>query len=41
MKIICLKTHFNLLYELFKVEVPKITQKWTGLNVFRIRVYLS
>ena len=31
MKIICSKTHFSLLYELFKIEVPKITQKlgWT------------
>ena len=28
MEIICSKTYFNLLYELFKMEVPKITQKW-------------
>ena len=27
MEIICSKTYFSLLYELFKVEVPKITQK--------------
>ena len=28
MEIICSKTYFSLLYELFKFEVPKITQKW-------------
>ena len=30
-EIICSKTYFRLLYELFKIEVPKITQKrdWT------------
>ena len=27
-EIICSKTYFSLLYELFKIEVPKITQKW-------------
>ena len=28
MEIICSKTYFSLLYELFKIEVPKITQEW-------------
>ena len=27
MEMICLKTYFSLLYELFKIEVPKITPK--------------
>ena len=31
MEIICSKTYFSLLYKLFKIEVPKVTQKrdWT------------
>ena len=31
METICSKTYFSLLYESFKIEVPKITQKrdWT------------
>ena len=27
MEIICFKTYFSLLYELFKKEVPKVTRK--------------
>ena len=34
MEIICSKTYFSLLYELFKVEVPKITQKWEWTKCF-------
>ena len=41
MKIICSKTHFSLLYELFKIEVPKITQKLGWAKCFRIIVHLS
>ena len=41
MKIICSKTHFSLLYELFKIEVPKITQKLGWTKCFRIIVHLS
>ena len=34
-EIICWKTYFNLLlYELFKIEVPKITQKWYWTKYF-------
>ena len=31
MEVICSKTYFSLLHEIFKAEVPKITQKldWT------------
>ena len=41
MEIICSKTYFSLLYELFEIEVPKITQNGSGLNVFCIIVHLS
>ena len=34
MEIICSKTYLSLLYELFKIEVPKITQKWGGTKCF-------
>ena len=27
MEIICSKTYFSLLHELFQIEIPKITQK--------------
>ena len=27
MEIICSKTYYSLLYQLFKIEVPKLTQK--------------
>ena len=27
MEIICSKTYFSLLYELFKIEIPEIIQK--------------
>ena len=34
MEIICSKTHLSLLHELFKIEVPKITQKWDWTKRF-------
>ena len=34
MEIICPKTYFSLLYELFKIEVPKITQEWEWTKCF-------
>ena len=34
MEIICSKTYFSLLYEQFKIEVPKITQKWDWTKYF-------
>ena len=34
MEIICSKTYFTLLYELFKTEVPKITPKWDWTRYF-------
>ena len=34
MEMICSKTYFSLLYELFKTEVPKITQKWDWTQCF-------
>ena len=34
MEITCSKTYLSLLYELFKIEVPKITQKWGGTKYF-------
>ena len=33
-EIICSKTYFSLLYELFKIEAPKITQKWDWTKCF-------
>ena len=33
-EIICSKTYFSLLYELFKVEVPKATQKLDCIKCF-------
>ena len=34
MEIPCSKTHFSLSYELFKIEVPKITQIWNWTKCF-------
>ena len=34
MEIIFSKTYCSLLYELFKLEVPKITQKWDWTKCF-------
>ena len=34
MEIICSKTSFNVLYELFKIKVPKLTQKWDSTKCF-------
>ena len=34
MEIVCSKTYFSLLYELFKMEVLKITEKWDWTNSF-------
>ena len=34
MEIISSKKYFTLLYELFKIEVPKITQKWDWTKYF-------
>ena len=28
MEIICSKTYLSLMYKLFEIKVPKITQKW-------------
>ena len=28
MEIICSKTYLSLLYELLKIEVPRVSQKW-------------
>ena len=33
-EIICSKTWFSLLYELFKIEISKITQKWDWTKSF-------
>ena len=41
MEIICSKTYFSLLHELFEIEVPKLLKNGTRLNVFRIIVHLS
>ena len=35
MEIICSKTYFSLLYELFKIEAPKIAQKWDWTKCFQ------
>ena len=34
MEIICSKSYLSLLYELFKIDVPKITEKWYWANCF-------
>ena len=34
MEIIYSKTYFSLLYELFKIKVPKIIQKWDWNKYF-------
>ena len=34
MEIVCSKTYFSLLYELFKMEVLKIAEKWDWTNCF-------
>ena len=34
LEIICSKTYSSLLYESFKTEVPKITQKWDWTKCF-------
>ena len=34
MKRICSKTYLSLLYELFKIEVSKINQKWDWTKCF-------
>ena len=34
MKIIFSRTYFSLLYELFKIEVPKINEKWDWIKCF-------
>ena len=36
MVIICSKTYFSLLYELFKIEVPEITQKMELEQMFSV-----
>ena len=36
MEIICLKTYLSLLYELFKIEVLQITQKWDCTKLFSV-----
>ena len=41
MEIILEKLYFSLFYELFKIEVPKTTQKWHWTNVFCIIVHLA
>ena len=33
-EVISSKLYFRLLYELFKIEVPKITQKWDWTKCF-------
>ena len=33
-EIVWRKTYFSLLHELFKMEVPKITQKWDWTKFF-------
>ena len=34
MEIICSKTYFSLLYELFKIEDPESTAKWDWTKRF-------
>ena len=34
MEIICSKTYCSLLYELFRIEVSEITQKWDWTKCF-------
>ena len=41
MEIICSKICFSLLYELFKIEVPKLPKNGTGLNLFYMIACLS
>ena len=41
MEIICSKTYFSLLQELFKIEVPKTTQKWDWTKYFLYNSPLS
>ena len=31
---ICSKTYFSILYELFKIKVPKLTKKWDCTKYF-------
>ena len=42
-EIICSKTYFSLLYELFKIEAlyEKLPKNGTELSVFRIIVHLT
>ena len=42
-EIICSKTYFSLLYELFKIEAlyEKLPKNGTGLSVFCIIVHLT
>ena len=42
-EIICSKTYFSLLYELFKIEAlyEKLPKNGTGQSVFRIIVHLT
>ena len=34
METMCSKKYFSLLYELFKIHVPKITKKWDWAKCF-------